>query len=45
MDIDYEKGNAIIKLETIGKKEILEKAIQKGKKIQYNKDSKTIESF
>ena len=41
--IETEKRKASIYLENIGKKEILEKAIQKGKKVQYNKDLSIIE--
>ena len=43
--IYIEERKARIDLETIGKKEILEKAIQGGKHVKYNKDLNIIESF
>ena len=45
VSIKFDERKAEIYLETIGKKEILELAIQNGKKIEYNEKSKIIESI
>ena len=43
VEINFEKEEANIYLETIGKKSILEEAIKKGMDIEYNKDEKIMQ--